>query len=145
MNVPIMMPRVLAALCSLFILIKCLSFVGVWSWSTSCSVKVFDEPEPLSASPATIKTKSVNLKSKTKQHRTKDMRKCKSTAVCLRATLNYGGHRKKSKATYWGVQKSPFIWTSWNSRLRWPFVLACCRSTGRRIVCFGIGSAFLTP
>lgn len=45
------MPRVRAALCSRFILIKCLSFVGVCSCSTSCSVNVFDEPEPLSASP----------------------------------------------------------------------------------------------
>lgn len=45
------MPSVRAALCSRFILIKCLSFVGVCSCSTSCSVNVFDEPEPLSASP----------------------------------------------------------------------------------------------
>lgn len=50
-KVPMIMPRVRAALCSRFILIKCLSFVGVCSCSTSCSVNVFDEPEPLSASP----------------------------------------------------------------------------------------------
>lgn len=43
-------PSVRAALCSLFILIKCLSLVGVCSDSTSCMVSVFEEPE-LSASP----------------------------------------------------------------------------------------------
>lgn len=64
MNVPIMMPKVLAALCSRFILIKCLSFVGVWSCSTSCSVNVFDEPEPLSASPAAIKANRLTWKTK---------------------------------------------------------------------------------
>lgn len=51
MNVPIIIPNVRAALCSRFILIKCLSLVGVCSESTSCSVNVFDEPEPLRASP----------------------------------------------------------------------------------------------
>lgn len=45
-----MMPSVLAALCSRFILIKCLSLVGVCSDSTSCMVSVLEEPE-LSASP----------------------------------------------------------------------------------------------
>lgn len=48
-NLPIIIPNVLAALCSRFILIKCLSFVGVCSDSTSCSVNVFDEPDPLSS------------------------------------------------------------------------------------------------
>lgn len=52
MKVPMMMPSVRAALCSRFILIKCLSLVGVCSCSTSCSVNVFDDPDPLSASPA---------------------------------------------------------------------------------------------
>lgn len=45
------MPRVLAALCSRFIFIKFLSFVGVWSISISCNASVFDEPDPLKASP----------------------------------------------------------------------------------------------
>lgn len=57
MNVPIIIPNVRAALCSRFIFIKCLSFVGVWSWSTSFIVNIFDEPDPLSASPAS-RTKS---------------------------------------------------------------------------------------
>lgn len=50
-KVPIIIPKVLAALCSRFIFIKCLSFVGVCSVSTSCNVNVFDDPEPLNASP----------------------------------------------------------------------------------------------
>ena len=50
-NVPIIIPNVRAALCSRFILIKCLSLVGVWSWSTSFNVSIFDEPDPLNASP----------------------------------------------------------------------------------------------
>jgi hypothetical protein len=51
MKVPIMIPKVRAALCSRFILIKCLSLVGVCSDSMSCSARVFDEPDPLNASP----------------------------------------------------------------------------------------------
>lgn len=54
MKMPMMMPSVRAALCSRFILIKCLSLVGVCSWSTSFNVSVFDEPEPLSASPVFV-------------------------------------------------------------------------------------------
>lgn len=49
LNLPIIIPNVLAALCSRFILIKCLSFVGVCSDSTSCIVSVFDDPDPLSS------------------------------------------------------------------------------------------------
>lgn len=49
---PIIIPKVRAALCSRFILIKCLSLVGVCSGSISFIVNAFDDPVPLSASPA---------------------------------------------------------------------------------------------
>lgn len=61
MNVPIIIPNVRAALCSRFIFIKCLSFVGVlWSWSTSFNVNILDEPDPLNASPAKTHTHKRN-------------------------------------------------------------------------------------
>lgn len=49
-KMPMMIPSVRAALCSRFIFIKFLSLVGVCS-SSSHMASVFDEPEPLSASP----------------------------------------------------------------------------------------------
>ncbi|KAE8743275.1 hypothetical protein FOCC_FOCC011104 [Frankliniella occidentalis] len=49
MKMPMMMPSVLAALCSRFILLICLSLVGVL-WAASCSVRALLEP-PERASP----------------------------------------------------------------------------------------------
>lgn len=51
MKMPMIIPSVRAALCSRFIFIRFLSLVGVCS-NSSHIASVFDEPDPLRASPA---------------------------------------------------------------------------------------------